>query len=754
MKAKRIVTAIALALLVCAAPAQAIYQQAWVATYDGPAGGIDEARAVATDASGNALVTGYSQAVFGDNRDFITIKYAPDGTELWAARYDGPASDTDEAAAVAVDASGNAIVTGGSYNPMGSSWDYATIKYAPDGTELWVALYNAPYGSADEANDVAVDSSGNVYVTGQSYGSGTNLDYATVAYDPDGNELWTARYNGPDGLTDRAKAVALDPSSGNVYVTGESRGSSTLDDMATVAYDSDGNELWSRRRNGAGNGEDEGTAVAVDGLGRVIASGFLTNAGSETDGFVIAYDASGNELWTRLYDGPNGLGDYFEDVAADATGNVFVAGFSQDAVGGEDYLTVAYDSDGNELWDARYRGSAGNELGEGFAIALSVFGDVITTGTVAPDLSADYDYATVLYDADGHQRWDGVYDGPAAGGFDMGIALAVDSSGNLFVTGDADVADPPDGPLYDIATIKYEPCDCGIDGGCQNDGEADPAIDCRVCDPSQDRFAWTPVHARCDDSDVCTSDYCVPDLGGCLHGYTTEPCDDGDLCTENDACAGGVCAGTEKDCDDADLCTTDSCMPATGLCSNDPVVCEDGNACTDDSCNPGTGDCVFANNSAACNDGVYCNGPDTCADGSCSIHDGNPCKEGQVCDEELQFCDEETAVELVSFEAEEDEGAVLLEWVTATETGCAGFALWRSESTEGGYARITPSVIPSEGDPLHGATYLHTDAEVEAGSTYWYKLEEIGIGGNSAFYGPAEVTLEPESLFGCGMIAY
>jgi hypothetical protein len=80
-----------------------------------------------------------------------------------------------------------------------------------------------------------VDSSGNVYVTGRSGGSGTSDDYATLKYDPAGNQLWVRSYNGPGNSDDWAYALALD-GSGNVYVTGWSYGSGTDFDYATIKY--------------------------------------------------------------------------------------------------------------------------------------------------------------------------------------------------------------------------------------------------------------------------------------------------------------------------------------------------------------------------------------------------------------------------------------------------------------------------------------------------------------------------------------
>ena len=97
---------------------------------------------------------------------------------------------------------------------------YALISHASAQSinEEWIARYNGPGNHYDVAYALSVDASGNVYITGYSYGSGTGADYATINYDPDGNELWVARYNGPGSGADVAYELSVD-SSGNVYVT-------------------------------------------------------------------------------------------------------------------------------------------------------------------------------------------------------------------------------------------------------------------------------------------------------------------------------------------------------------------------------------------------------------------------------------------------------------------------------------------------------------------------------------------------------
>lgn len=104
------------------------------------------------------------------------------GTQLWAARYNGPGNGSDVAHAIALDAVGDVYVTGESDRRAGS-YDYATVKYeGGTGAELCVARYNGQVNSFDSAWAVALDGMGNVYVTGSSIGVGTGEDYATVKY--------------------------------------------------------------------------------------------------------------------------------------------------------------------------------------------------------------------------------------------------------------------------------------------------------------------------------------------------------------------------------------------------------------------------------------------------------------------------------------------------------------------------------------------------------------------------------------------
>src|SRR5260370_14384646 len=260
---------------------------------------------------------------------------------------------------MAVESWVNDYVTGISWGGTTTKFDYATIKYDATGTELWVARYNGPASGNDGARGITVDSgTGNVYVTGNSVGTGQPVvDYATVAYDRVGMQLWVARYTGPGNMFNNAKAIAVDSRTGNVYVTGESMGIGTFTDYATVAYDSNGGQLWVARYNGPGNDKDEANAIAVDGAGNVYVTGESAGLGTLIDYPTVAYDSNGAELWVARYNGPANGYDIANAIAVDSSGRRYVAGRTEGIGTGYDYATIAYNSaTGAEQSVARYNG--------------------------------------------------------------------------------------------------------------------------------------------------------------------------------------------------------------------------------------------------------------------------------------------------------------------------------------------------------------------------------------------------------------
>ncbi len=363
----------------------------WVARFNGPiAWGEDWARAIAVDASGNVYVTGADYGL-DSGTDFVTLKYDYLGNQIWVARYSSPGSHNDDSTAITVDASGNVYVAGPS---NGNDYDYATVKYDSAGNQLWVATYNGPANWYDYPKAIAVDASGNVYVTGGSENGPTGgSDYATIKYDSSGNQLWVARYNGPGNKSDTPTSLALD-SSGNIYVTGSSMGAGLNADYATVKYDGNGNELWVARYN---NGNDAATALALDASGNVYVTGWST--GLATDFATVKYDSAGNQEWVRRFNGPGNGDDQALAVAVDAAGSVYVMGQVTFVTDNLDYAVIKYAANGDALWGVHYNGP-GN--GQDYPLALAIDGEsVYATGASFGGNTTDFDYATVKVPASG-----------------------------------------------------------------------------------------------------------------------------------------------------------------------------------------------------------------------------------------------------------------------------------------------------------------------------------------------------------------
>ena len=159
----------------------------------------------------------------------------------WPVRYNGRSNNDDRSSSLTLDNFGNIYVTGCSYSTATGN-DYMTIKYDSNGNHIWTATYNGLGNGNDTALGIVIDKSGNIYITGYSYGGPiTKYDYATIKYDSNGNQLWVARYNGPTNGNEYGGNLILD-SSGNIYVIGYNYGTGI---SATIKYDPNGNQIWS-----------------------------------------------------------------------------------------------------------------------------------------------------------------------------------------------------------------------------------------------------------------------------------------------------------------------------------------------------------------------------------------------------------------------------------------------------------------------------------------------------------------------------
>jgi len=217
---------------------------------------------------GERLCHGHSTGV-DSYEDYATIKYSSSGERLWTKRYNGRET------ALMVERPLPSIPRerlrhGQSYGAS-SDYDYVTIKYKPCGVVLWAKRYNgremAPISHKPLPWIPRESLRNGIFTRGELRFRLRHLQVQLC-----GERLWAKRYNGPADAHDYAYALAVD-SQGNVYVTGQSAGISSGSDYATIKYSPAGERLWVKRYSGPGNDQDNPVALAVDAQANVYVTG-------------------------------------------------------------------------------------------------------------------------------------------------------------------------------------------------------------------------------------------------------------------------------------------------------------------------------------------------------------------------------------------------------------------------------------------------------------------------------------------------
>jgi uncharacterized delta-60 repeat protein len=420
----------------------------WQTRYTSSGSNVDRAEDMAMDAAGNVYVTGIGIGT-STNFDYITIKYNSAGVQQWIAQYNGPGNGLDEAHAIAIDTAGNVYVTGWSNGGATPGFDYATVKYNSAGVQQWAARYNNTTNGTDEAWDIATDYAGNVYVTGTSDGSGTNSAATSIKYNSAGTQQYVKRFDGAGSSLDAGYAIYVEPVSGDFYITGYTFQSTGADfDFITIKYDTGGTQQWASQYDGPAGNYDEAHAIAVDASGNVYVTGYTQTAVlTNYDYATVKYNAAGTQQWAKTYNGTGNDVDRANAIKLDAANNVYITGRSIGvSPAAEDIVTIKYDNAGNQVWLARYNGANGYD--EGKALALDLSGNVYVTGVSS--IGTNNDFTTIKYDTAGVQEWITKYNG-TANNTDQSLAIAVDNIGNVYIAGMSRGA----GTNEDFETIKY-----------------------------------------------------------------------------------------------------------------------------------------------------------------------------------------------------------------------------------------------------------------------------------------------------------
>ena len=400
-----------------------------------------QATSVAVDASGNSYITGYFGYTFAgytcsfgstvltsvNSNDVFIAKYDPAGVLLWAKSAGG--TNDDRGKGIAVDASGNVYITG-QFGSTSITFDTITLGNA-GGNDIFIAKYNsagnviwaknAGGSSSEYGYGIALDPAGSCYITGVFYSptlafGSTVLNnpytsfggflFYSAKYDSAGNPVWAKTVTG--GASSIGNGIAVD-ATGNSYVTGYFSGAVTFDaisltgtgrDIFVVKYDPSGNVVWAKSADGTG--EDQGTSIAVDASGNtyicaffkgssiVFGSTTLTNSGAPDPDIAVAkYNSTGTIQWAKKaldYSADMPLG-----IAADASGcyvtgyyagsSIIFGSFTLTITGGTtgigDMFVAKYNTSGTVLWAENVLSHQG---AQGAGIAIDAAGSSYITG--------------------------------------------------------------------------------------------------------------------------------------------------------------------------------------------------------------------------------------------------------------------------------------------------------------------------------------------------------------------------------------
>jgi uncharacterized delta-60 repeat protein len=311
---------------------------------------------------------------------------------------------------------------------------------------VWVRRYNGPGNAYDKPEAIAVDVNGNVYVSGWSRGYQTMNDYATIKYDSMGSQLWVNRYDGPISGFDNAWDMVLDPCD-NVLVTGESPNVDTNLDYVSIKYSSTGEERWVRRYDGMYGLDDVANKIVADSIGNIFVTGYCLRSADVGYCATIKYDSMGTLLWDDYFIMIDTSSTCGYSISFDMAGNIYIAGQVSRYSEATDIFIVKYNSDGNEQWFAIYDNP---EHSNDYYAQLINSGQYIYICGASFDTLTNFNYLLAKYDSSGTLIWERNYDGFS--NYDITQDMAIDNVGNIIVTGRSrnNTTD------YDFATLKYD----------------------------------------------------------------------------------------------------------------------------------------------------------------------------------------------------------------------------------------------------------------------------------------------------------
>ncbi len=319
-----------------------LWQQAFQVSQNTKNGGV----ALAVDASDNIYVAGVTSTSGNLNDfDFLVLKYSSGGTKIWHQTFNGTGSGTDVPTGII--ANSTRVYVCGTSKGSTTSMDYWALRLtASNGSLEWQKRYDYA-GLDDIPANMAVDASGNVVLTGSSAASALNWEVATVKYGFSNGSLLNENRVPNDGNLGLTKPSAITKdASGNFIISGIKTTNGTHFDIRTIKLTSSLGITWVQDYD-SGSKVDSVSAIVCDASGGITLTGWSSTQEGGSDFLTLKYKGDGNLGWAKKRTvNPQDVLSKGRALAIDANGNIIVAG---DLKGG--MVVTSYGTSGEVVWE-------------------------------------------------------------------------------------------------------------------------------------------------------------------------------------------------------------------------------------------------------------------------------------------------------------------------------------------------------------------------------------------------------------------
>jgi hypothetical protein len=382
---------------------------------------------------------------------FIFVNSYSQYTQQWVDRVNGRGNSFDIANNLFLDEQSNAYVYCTVYDSVFGQTNLCAIKYGTGGNILWKTVYDNPFGTIDQLQDVIKDSQNNSYITAYCSEEGS-IKILLLKLNQNGDTVFSRITSIPNHETLLSHAICTD-NSGNIFILADGRNLTTgKTDFIIVKYNSSGIVLNYKIFEGSPEGDDNGIKILCDNAGNVFAGVNSFYSGVSYDVVIYKLDNNLNEIYTKRINGSANLDDGIVDMKLAYDNNILFTAKISGAGSEWDIGTFKLNnSTGDIIWQKNFNGT-GNHLDLPYALTTDVSNNIYVTGYSrnSPSIQSE-DIVILKYDKNGNEIWRRIYN-DSVNGTDQGFSICTDSQKNIYVAGCADQGNQH----VEFISLKYD----------------------------------------------------------------------------------------------------------------------------------------------------------------------------------------------------------------------------------------------------------------------------------------------------------